>query len=58
MAQSKAVQKKEATNVAVLDTSMFEADADFNTGELGSDDLALPFIDMEGSSDFDVTDKG
>ena len=46
MAQSKAVQKKEATEVAVLDTSMFEADADFNTGDLSSDDLALPFIDI------------
>mgnify|MGYP007032742656 CR=1 FL=1 len=46
MAQTKAVQKKEATEVAVLDASMFEQDADFNTGDLGSDDLALPFIDI------------
>ena len=39
-----AVKTKEAGNVVAFDPSMFEADANQGLGQLGMDDLAIPFL--------------
>ena len=39
-----AIKKKEETNVIQFDPSMFEADANEGLGQLGQDDLAIPFL--------------
>ena len=39
-----AVKKKEETNVVQFDPSMFEADANEGLGQLGQEDLAIPFL--------------
>jgi len=42
--KAKAVQKKEETNVVAFDPSMFEQDANAGLGNLGMEDLAIPFL--------------
>jgi hypothetical protein len=44
MATSKAVAKKENTELSVLDISLFEADAGAGNENMGAEDLALPFL--------------
>jgi hypothetical protein len=39
-----AVKKKEATNITQFDPSIFEKDANQGLGNLGMDDLAIPFL--------------
>ena len=39
-----AIKKKEETNVVQFDPSMFEADANEGLGQLGQEDLAIPFL--------------
>ena len=39
-----AIKTKEAGNVVAFDPSMFEADANQGLGQLGMDDLAIPFL--------------
>ena len=39
-----AIKKKEATNVVAFDPSMFEQDANAGLGNLGMEDLAIPFL--------------
>ena len=39
-----AIKKKEETNIIAFDPSMFEADANEGLGQLGQDDLAIPFL--------------
>ena len=39
-----AVKKKDETNVVAFDPSMFEQDANKGLGNLGMDDLAIPFL--------------
>ena len=41
---TKAVAKKENTELSVLDMSMFEADAGAGNENMGQEDLALPFL--------------
>ena len=45
-----AIKKKEATNVVQFDPSMFEADANEGLGQLGQDDLAIPFLRILGDT--------
>jgi hypothetical protein len=45
-----AIKKKEATNVIEFDPSMFEADASEGLGQLGQDDLAIPFLRILGDT--------
>ena len=40
------VKKKEEKEVVVFDASMFEADAGAGNQNVGSDDLALPFLKL------------
>ena len=39
-----AVAKKKSAEVAVMDENMFAADAGIGVNDLGSEDLAIPFI--------------
>ena len=39
-----AIKKKDETNVVAFDPSMFEKDANQGLGNLGMDDLAIPFL--------------
>jgi len=39
-----AIKTKEAGNVVAFDSSLFEADANQGLGQLGMDDLAIPFL--------------
>ena len=39
-----AIKKKEETNLVQIDQSMFEADANEGLGQLGQEDLAIPFL--------------
>ena len=39
-----AVKKKEGTNITQFDPSIFEKDANQGLGNLGMDDLAIPFL--------------
>jgi len=39
-----AVKKKEETNITQFDPSIFEKDANQGLGNLGMDDLAIPFL--------------
>ena len=39
-----AIKKKDETNVVAFDPSMFEQDANKGLGNLGMDDLAIPFL--------------
>ena len=39
-----AVKKKDATNITQFDPSIFEKDANQGLGNLGMDDLAIPFL--------------
>ena len=39
-----AIKTKEKTNIVAFDSSMFEADANQGLGQLGMDDLAIPFL--------------
>ena len=39
-----AIKKKEATNITQFDPSIFEKDANQGLGNLGMDDLAIPFL--------------
>ena len=39
-----AIKKKEETNIIQFDPSMFEADANEVLGQLGQDDLSIPFL--------------
>jgi len=41
---AKAVAKKKSAEVAVMDENMFAADAGVGVNNLGSEDLAIPFI--------------
>ncbi len=45
-----AIKKKEETNVVQFDPSMFEADANEGLGQLGQDDLAIPFLRILGDT--------
>ena len=49
-----AIKKKEETNVIQFDPSMFEADANEGLGQLGQDDLAIPFL-RNNSIDFSIS---
>jgi hypothetical protein len=48
---SKAVAEKQETNIVAFDASVFEEDAGVGLGELGQEDVALPFLKVLSRQD-------
>jgi hypothetical protein len=51
-----AVEEKKKSEVAMFDASMMEADAGSGINDLGSDDLALPFLKILSGLDSKLDD--
>ena len=57
MADSKAVAKKQESNVVEFDMSVLEADASVGFENIGQEDLALPFLKVLSGNDPVLDDR-
>lgn len=57
MAGKKEVAEKSSGEIVELDVSLFEADANIGTADLGEDDLALPWLKIKSGQEDDIEGK-
>ena len=54
----KAVKKQETAEIVALDADLFEQDAGQGLGELGAEDVSIPFIKIVQSNSKDIIKAG